>query len=202
MARSEQKEQTRQRIVEAAARGFRSSGYGLGVDGLARQAGVTSGAFYVHFGSKSEAFAEAVRHGLQELEAGVRQMQAEHGRNWWPAFVRFYLGFKRTCDLAESCSLQSLTPELARADENARRAFDAGFEAVARAVLEGPKSPGAPRSFEAACLALSTLVGAVTLARAAGGTALAAGIAEAAGQALLGRHWAPETALRQAQLER
>ena len=45
MSRSEKKQETRQRILDAAGRGFRKGGYdGIGVDGLAKQAGVTSGA--------------------------------------------------------------------------------------------------------------------------------------------------------------
>ena len=51
------KEESRQRIVAAAGRGFRKLGYGgIGVDGLAREANVTHGAFYGHFRSMAEAF--------------------------------------------------------------------------------------------------------------------------------------------------
>jgi AcrR family transcriptional regulator len=68
VSRSEQKEQTRQRILEAAGRSFRKGGFGgIGVDGLAKEAGLTSGAFYVHFGSKAEAFRESVQQGMADL---------------------------------------------------------------------------------------------------------------------------------------
>ena len=195
MSRAEQKAQTRKRIIEAAARGFRKSGFeGLGVDGLAKQAGVTSGSFYVHFDSKAVAFREAVSLGMQELEEGVLHFQATHGKAWWPEFVRFYLGMKRTCDLAESCTLQSLSPELARADDASRQAFEAGFRGVAEAILAGPRSPGAPRDLDAACFALASLVGAVTLSRAVGSAALSRQIAESAGRALLGSNWVAEGA--------
>lgn len=190
MSRIEQKQQTRQRILRAAMRGFRKGGFGgLGVDGLAKEAGVTSGAFYVHFGSKSEAFGAAVVEGMAELKAGVLASQAEHGRAWWPEFVRFYLGFKRTCDLAESCGLQSLSPEVARADESARIAFEHGLKEVAQAVIDGPRSPGAPRDVESALVALATLVGGVTLARAVHGAKASREIAAAIGRALLGARW-------------
>ena len=50
------KEGARTRILDAAGRGFRRLGFGgIGVDGLAKEAGVTSGAFYGHFPSKAEA---------------------------------------------------------------------------------------------------------------------------------------------------
>jgi TetR/AcrR family transcriptional regulator, transcriptional repressor for nem operon len=194
IGRNEQKQQTRQRIVQAATQGFRRQGFGgLGVDGLAKEAGVTSGAFYVHFGSKSEAFAAAVFQGLDDLRAGVLQSQAQFGRDWWPQFVRFYLSERRTCDLGDSCALQSLSPEVGRADATARAAFEAGFDAVLQAIVNGPRSPAMPRDAEAAQAALATLVGAVTLARAVGSERLSEQIAAAAGRALLGARWDSST---------
>lgn len=187
MSRSEQKEQTRQRILQAAGRGFRSGGFGgIGVDGLAKEAGVTSGAFYAHFPSKAAAFRSAVVRGVGELRDAVRRFQVEQGAAWWPGFVRFYLGPRRTCALAESCALQSLASDVARADDASRRAFEVELRAVAAALAEGPTSPGAPADAESALHALATLVGAVTLARAVGDRALSDRIAESAERALLG----------------
>ena len=185
--RSEQKEQTRLKMLQAAAEGFRSQGYGIGVDGLAKRAGVTSGAFYVHFGSKAEAFREAVAYGMEDLLSGVRHFQHEHGQAWWPEFVRFYLGAKRTCDLAQSCSLQTLTPELARANESVRQLFDAQLRAVADAVASGPQSPGKPQTQTEALVALSSLMGAVTMARALADEPMACLIAQAMEERLLGQ---------------
>ena len=50
------KETTRRKVTEAAGRKFRKHGYaGVGIDALAKAAGVTSGAIYGHFGSKVKA---------------------------------------------------------------------------------------------------------------------------------------------------
>ncbi len=116
------KEETRARILAGAGRAFRSQGYGAaGVDGLARAAGVTSGAFYAHFSSKADAFQEAVVAGMRELGSGIRAVQAEAGLKWVGRFVEFYLSEKRTCDPSESCALQSLTGRSrARATRRAR----------------------------------------------------------------------------------
>lgn len=188
MSRNEQKQQTRQRIIDAAGRGFRKGGFGgIGVDGLAKEAGVTSGGFYVHFGSKTEAFREAVAQGMTDLKQGVLHFQAEHGSNWWPEFVRFYLGFKRTCDLSDSCTLQSLSPEVARADVVAQAAFETGLLEVAQAVVDGPLSPKAPRDLTSAFAALASLVGAVTLARAVSSPEIGNQIAMSTERALLDR---------------
>lgn len=187
MSRSEQKAQTRQRIVEGAGRAFRKGGYaGTGVDGLAKEAGVTSGAFYVHFDSKGDAFRESLKHGMDDLRGGILYFQAEHGRTWWPEFVRFYLSVKRTCDLSEGCTLQSMPTEVARSDQASRTAFEAALRDVARAIVDGPASPRAPKDVVAACTALAALVGAVTLARAVGSPGFADQIAAATELALLG----------------
>lgn len=186
MSRTAQKLQTRQRILEAAGRGFRSGGFGgVGVDALAKEAGVTSGAFYVHFDSKAAAFRDAVDDGMQEVVSAIAAFQRDHGKEWWPAFVRFYLGTKRQCALPESCALQSLSPEVARADPASRERYQARLQEAVDAIVSGPASKGAPASEAAAWAALATLIGSVTLARAVPDQAFAERIASAAVDALL-----------------
>lgn len=196
MSRSEKKLQTRQRILDAAGRGFRKGGFGgVGVDGLAKEAGVTSGAFYVHFDSKAAAFRESVAQGMADLKDGVRHFQRTYGRTWWPEFVRFYLGAKRKCELPESCALQSLAPEVARSDASSRAAFETELLEVAAIVAAGPPSDGAPTDVDAAWAAMATLAGAVTFARAVDDPAVAERIAAAAEHVLLPDSPAsPETA--------
>ena len=77
----EHKGAARTKILDAAGRGFRRLGFGgVGVDGLAKEAGVTSGAFYGHFPSKAEAFKAAAVAGLVQLREGVESLQASEGR--------------------------------------------------------------------------------------------------------------------------
>ncbi|HSQ20067.1 MAG TPA: helix-turn-helix domain-containing protein [Blastocatellia bacterium] len=54
------------RILEAAARLFRKSGYdGVGVDAIMSEAGLTAGGFYAHFSSKEALFAETMATALE-----------------------------------------------------------------------------------------------------------------------------------------
>lgn len=101
----------------------------------------------------------------------------------------FYLGAKRRCNLAESCGLQALSHEVARASPEVREAFESGPKEVSAAILTGPKSPKAPRDEAGACSALAALVGAVKLARAVGSEPFGDVIAASAGTALLGDLW-------------
>ncbi|WP_156829929.1 TetR/AcrR family transcriptional regulator [Methylovulum miyakonense] len=178
--KQDQKEQTRENIIAAAGRCFKKSGYnGIGVDGLAKEAGVTSGAFYGHFDSKQTAFTAAIISGLSQLEVGIKQFQNEYGAKWWPEFAKFYMNQKRTCDLAESCALQSLTPEIGRSDEAIREIFETELLKVLDAANEGSSQTSKQTVNEKTLVNLAMLIGGVTLARAVKDEALATEIANA-----------------------
>ena len=177
---AEHKQETHARILNAAGRLFRREGYGgLGIDGLTQAAGVTNGAFYGHFKSKSEAFRAAVLAGLDELRLGINALKESAGKNWLAAFVGFYLGPKRTCDLGQSCVLPSLSAEVVRADGETRAAYQAELRRIIDAVASGlPDGPIAEREDDAIAL-LALLSGGVTLARAAPDAAFSERIAQA-----------------------
>jgi len=157
----EQKEKTRERIVAAAGRSFKKGGYsGAGVDGLAKEAGVTSGAFYGHFPSKKDAFKEAIISGMSELQSAITDMKQSYGDEWWKEFAAFYTSQKLTCDLKESCALQSLTPEVGRSDEDVRGDFETQLLKIIKLVSNNKPERNL------AWASLSMLIGGVTLARA------------------------------------
>jgi TetR/AcrR family transcriptional regulator, transcriptional repressor for nem operon len=163
---AEHKNEARAKILDAAGRGFRRQGYGgIGVDGLAKEAGVTSGAFYGHFPSKSDAFAAAAVAGLIELREGIEGLQQTAGDTWLESFVDFYMSVRRTCEMGESCGLQSLTLDIARADKSTKRAYEAELTKVVEAVAVGLPKGTLPSRRKLAWAILSLLSGGVTLAR-------------------------------------
>lgn len=167
-------------MVAAAGRGFRRQGFGgIGVDGLAKEAEVTSGAFYGHFSSKGEAFKAALVAGLEELRIGVENLRAEHGPKWVEVFIDFYLGQKRICELGSSCALQSLTPEVQRGDAGIKSVFEAEIERVAAAVADGLPGRSRKERRARAWALLSILSGGVTMARAVADRDVSAAIASA-----------------------
>jgi AcrR family transcriptional regulator len=188
---AEHKQETRTRVIAAAGRVFRQEGYGgAGIDALTKAAGVTNGAFYGHFKSKGEAFRTAVLTGLEELRQGIAALKASEPKDWLTTFVGYYLGYKRTCDLGESCALPSLSPDVMRADDETRSAYTAELkrliEEVAVGLPEG-EIPGQSkrRREDQAILLLAMLSGGVTLARAASDPALSKRIADVIAQAAL-----------------
>jgi len=163
----EQKEQTRRRIIIAAARSFRKAGYsGIGVDGLAKGANVTSGAFYGHFKSKEAVFKEVVADGLENLYSAIANFKQKFGEHWWEEFANFYTSQKRTCDLTDACPLQTLTPEVGRSNEEIRAIFETGLLKVSK-LASGEQADGASQEDrDKTWASLAMLIGGVTLARA------------------------------------
>lgn len=164
----EHKLEARSKLLRAAGRGFRRKGFGgIGVDGLAKEADLTSGAFYTHFSSKDDAFRQVVVQGLNELRDAIAGLQASRGEAWIEAFIDLYLGEKRTCELGDSCALQSLTPEVARSDAQTQTAYEEALLAVSAQVAKGLNGTPGERRRRAWSL-LSILAGSVSLGRAVG----------------------------------
>jgi TetR/AcrR family transcriptional repressor of nem operon len=87
------KDTTHERIVEAAARAIRRSGYdGTGVADIMKDAGLTHGGFYAHFASREAMLAEAAdRAGAEGVAAAARVAAAAPPQQALQAMMRAYL---------------------------------------------------------------------------------------------------------------
>ena len=157
----EHKEQTRTRLLESGGSHAKKHGFvGSGMDSLAAAAGVTTGSLYKHFEGKSDLFAALIRAELQrtakrfsaiapgDLEAATKALAA-------------YLSLNHVKHPEAGCALPSLTPEVARADESVRDAFQSGMIAIHAIVAD--RFTG---SSDTAWALIAQSVGAVMLARA------------------------------------
>jgi len=178
--KADQKEQTRQKILDAAGRGFRKHGYaGIGVDGLAKAAGVTSGAFYSHFGSKDGAFEVALTTGLDEVIKGIPQFQQEHGTNWVRAFAEYYLGKQHRHNLDCGCAMAALTPEVVRFGTKVHTTFEKKMNKIADLISNGLAGDSKDERRTRAWSMLGVLIGGINVARAMKSTKAAEEVAEA-----------------------
>ncbi len=174
------REQTRLRMLEAAGREFRSNGYaGIGVDGVAKAAGVTSGAFYAHFGSKDSAFEAAVGAGLDEVIEAVPVFQREHGPDWVQAFADYYLGKPHRNDLAGGCAMTTLSPEVARASPALHTVYEEKMRKIASLVAQGLSGGTDQERMARAWAMLGALIGGLTISRAVHDNTTAQQIADA-----------------------
>lgn len=181
MAVSKKKEETRARIIEAAGKGIRQHGYGgIGVDGIAKEAGVTSGAFYGHFRSKEQVFEATVSVGMKDFVDGVHFWQQSKGDKWLNPFIDWYLSADRCQDIAGSCALPGLSADVARAERNVHAAYEDQLVVLIDAIANGIPGKTKLTRKKAARALLAILAGAVMMTRAIESKELADEIAKAA----------------------
>ena len=158
---------TRERIIEAAAREFRRNGIArTALADLMAAAGLTHGGFYRHFESKDQLVAEACAAafdcGAKTADVGL----SRHGNgNGFKAFVANYLSTDHRDDHSEGCAFAALGSELVRADENTRKMATEGLLTLVGFIAEQFEGMPADVAKRRALVTLSTLVGALTLAR-------------------------------------
>lgn len=173
-------EDTKTRIMKAINRGFRSRGYdGIGIDALAKDAGVTSGAFYGYFRSKEEAFLAAVIQGLNEYRAGVETFRQQNGEQWVAALADYYVGRQHRQNIACGCALPTLSPEVIRASDRVRSAYQTELVKLHGAIAAGLEAESETKKHDLAWAILSLLTGGLTLARAVAHEDLAVQISRA-----------------------
>src|SRR5262245_41807265 len=131
---AEHKQRTRERIVRAATRRFRSRGtHGAAIADLMRDLRLTHGGFYRHFGSKEGLVAAAFEGALKEFgdRAVARIEQAPDGGEI-RALIDAYLDPQHCDDIAGGCPVAALASELARRPEKSRRPFQEALRAHVR----------------------------------------------------------------------
>ena len=174
------KQETRKKMLAAAGQSFRSNGYsGIGVDGIAKAAGVTSGAFYAHFGSKDGAFNAALEAGLDEVIESIPEVRQDNGDKWVEVFVNYYLGQSHRNDMANGCAMATLSPEVVRASPQMHGIYETKMTRIADLIAEGLKGGTQDERRGRAWAMLGILTGGLTMARAVKTRKAAEEIAEA-----------------------
>jgi TetR/AcrR family transcriptional regulator, transcriptional repressor for nem operon len=118
----DQKQATRERILEAAGRRFKQDGIdGAGVATLMSDAGLTNGAFYAHFDSKEDlvanVLADQLRTQRQSVDAESPDLEGLE------AFVRIYLSPQHRDQAADGCPSAALLDEIVRRPDATRQVF-------------------------------------------------------------------------------
>jgi TetR/AcrR family transcriptional repressor of nem operon len=131
-----------------------------------RDAGLTHGGFYKHFGSKDELLMESLSEAFQEIADLLAQAgEQAPPETAWKAIVKTYLSLEY-CDHVEyGCPLTALAPELARVDEAMKpRIFEELKKYRSRMLpfMPGRRTADKERAFFSI---FSTMVGAIEIAR-------------------------------------
>jgi TetR/AcrR family transcriptional repressor of nem operon len=180
--RSEAKEASHERIVTAAARAIRRSGYaGTGVADIMKEAGLTHGAFYAHFASREAMLAEAADRACAESAAAAADVAARVPPGQaLSSMLKAYLSPEHVAQVELGCPLAALGSETPRQAPEVRRVATRHIKAMIDLVAREAPDWGQPAAHERALVTLSTMVGALLLARAVDEPALSNGLCEAA----------------------
>ena len=157
------KDQTRRRILDAAAHRFREDGIdGSGIAAIMSDAGLTNGAFYGHFESKEELVREAMVSEKKEQIAEWKAVQADEG---FEAALRNYLSPAHRDNVSLGCSCAALLSEIARQPLETRAAYsDLLKESIS--TISNHIAPEDPKSRRANAMAVvAIIVGALQMSR-------------------------------------
>jgi AcrR family transcriptional regulator len=155
------KEQTRNKLLESSRTLAKRGGFGAtGVDALMAAVGLSGGAFYNHFDSKEDLFAELIACEVENsahMLAGGDDDSVEHIRK----SLRRYLSVKHARHPESGCVLPSLGAEIARAQPAVRATVENALKKVQQRWKERLDDDG-----DAAWALMAQCVGAIVLARA------------------------------------
>ena len=162
------KEATHERIVETAARAIRRSGYGgTGVADIMKEAGLTHGGFYAHFDSRDAMLAEAAdRAGADGMARVARVIAEAPPKRALEALLRAYLSKEHVESAESGCAVAALGSEMPRQAPRVRRAATRRIKEMIDLVARQSPDWGQPGAHERTLVTLSTMVGALVLARA------------------------------------
>lgn len=162
------KEETHQRIVDAAAHAIRRRGYaGVSVAEVMRSAGFTHGGFYAHFDSRDTLLVEALDCASRDIAVEAARLTCQRagtGVSDFRCLVEAYLADQYLGALENGCPIAALAAEMPRQSQTVREASIERVHQLIAAVRSA--LPEAHRAM--ASTVTGALVGTLQLARALG----------------------------------
>jgi len=162
------KQLTHERIVDAAARVLRDTGFqGVGVADIMKRVGLTHGGFYAHFPSRDALLTEALERAGEDSQARLQRAIAareQKAGSRFRALVESYLSEHHLMSPDSGCPVAALCSDLPRQSDEVRAAGAARIESLVAAVAA--TRPG--EAEETAAVIAAQLVGALQIARALG----------------------------------
>lgn len=184
---AEHKATIHRKIVKGAARQLKKRGLnGPAVTTLMKASGLTHGGFYKHFSSRDELVIEAVEEGLRELTEILVDAANQSGpRDAWRNIVRAYLSLERCDQLEKGCPIAALAPDIARAAPAIKSRSSAAILKFRKDLI--PFMPGSTGDEKAAnfLMIMTSMVGAIALARTMPERAVRQGILDTVRERLL-----------------
>lgn len=152
------------RILEQASILFRERGFsGVSVSEIMKATGLTHGAFYNHFESKEDLISKSIEDASTKALDSMREA-ASSGQST-ARFVDEYLTEQHRDDRGNGCMMAALASEIAR-EPAAQSAFTRHVEGMVEGFTEPLAKAKKKNARRNAIHTLSSIVGAIVLARA------------------------------------
>jgi TetR/AcrR family transcriptional repressor of nem operon len=178
--------ETRKRIIEVAAKAFRSRGIeATGVAEIMAAAGMSHGGFYRHFDSKDQLVAEALGANGKDLVSDF-VAAAEEGATAVLDVFQDYVTPAARDEKEIGCPLAANGSELVRADARVRHAATQGFQKIISAVSPFMTSETDEEAEEVSISVITNVIGALTMSRMVDDPALSDRILDVAKQRIAG----------------
>jgi TetR/AcrR family transcriptional repressor of nem operon len=159
--------ETRKRIVTMASKVFLEQGLAAtGISEIMVAAGLTQGGFYRHFESKEQLIAEASEAAFdQAFEAIGKVVAGMAPQEALDKVVHIYLYQRQTKDTTYLCPLASLGSELPHADEHVKAIANGSYKRMVGFIAGLTQQLNVADYAGVADAIVSTMLGAVTIAR-------------------------------------
>jgi AcrR family transcriptional regulator len=162
----DQKARAKQAILQAGARALRTNGFnGIGVDGLAASAGVTSGAFYSNFSNKEALLEQVIETCLGEpfidSENGSLAERQQRLKEW----LAMYISADHRADPASGCVMPTLSADVARSNPQIRATYERRMLALVDKMSNVLDGEGPDRKRRAWSI-IALMIGAIAISRA------------------------------------
>jgi TetR/AcrR family transcriptional repressor of nem operon len=155
------------RILDIAAARIRRDGIdGLAVAELMKEAGLTHGGFYRHFGSRDQLVAEAAQRALSQGSEWTIAAGKLGGQRGFTALVDGYLSTWHRDHPESGCGVAGVAADVARVGGAAQASYSRQVQECLDVLADLSGNPDRQAAEREAVLTLSVLVGAISIARA------------------------------------
>ncbi|MGB1092953.1 MAG: TetR/AcrR family transcriptional regulator [Oceanobacter sp.] len=134
----EHKQQTREKILENSFKLFANKGFeGITIDELMNDCGLTRGAFYAHFKSKSELYREALKFRASSTRLAGLKPEDTTNQEWLAMLLDAYLSLEHVKgERSFSCPLAFLAADINMQDDAIKTAYADVYQGMNTAIMK------------------------------------------------------------------
>jgi TetR/AcrR family transcriptional regulator, transcriptional repressor for nem operon len=152
-------------MLQAGAGALRTNGFnGIGVDGLAASAGLTSGAFYSNFANKEALLQDVIETCLGEPFIDSKSGSLAERQQRLKQFLAMYISAEHRTDPASGCVMPTLSADVARSNPQIRATYQRKMLALVQKMSD--VLDAGPDRKKRAWSIIAMMVGAVAIAQA------------------------------------